>query len=247
MNKNKTFNLIGFKLFLLFVLISFVTLGCGKKDDTTTKTDDEKKEESKIENITEGTPIHYEMEATGQMQGTWDVYAKGKKAYVKASYKAAGQDMKSEMWMSEDAMYILSDIGGKKMGMKMDPKKFMQESEQKKDFNALTFKDGCKDCEKIGEEEVIGKKCSIYRDKNGIKYSIYKDKIPLKIVMEKTTMQAKKLEIDANLSDDMFSPPKDVEFMEMDKMMEGFKDMKDMKDMKEKMKDVEDMMKKYNK
>ena len=250
MTKNKSVSLIGFKLFLILLLTSFVFVSCGKKDDSTSKKDGDKKEESsdsKIENITERTPIHYVMVATGDMNGEWDVRAKGKKAYVKMNYEAAGQNMKSEMWMTEDAMYSLSDIAGKKMGMKMDPKKWMEENKDKKDFNPMSFKEGCKDCEKIGEEEVIGKKCVIYKDKHGVKYSVYQEKIPLKIVMEKVTMQAKSLDVDVKISDDMFNPPKDVEFIEMDKMMEGFKDMKDMKKMKENLKDMEDAMKKNKK
>jgi hypothetical protein len=246
MIKTKRLNTLFLNL-VLVLLFSFLMTGCGKKEDSTTKEDTDKKEDANLEDITEGTPIHYEMEATGEMQGSWDVYVKGKKVMAKMKYSASGKEISSQMWMNEDAMYILSDMGGKKMGMKMDPKKYLEESAQKKDFNALTFKDGCKDCEKIGEEEVIGYKCTIYQDKSGIKYSIYKDKVPLKIVMPKTTIQAKKLEVNVKLADDMFTPPKDVEFVEMDKMMEGFKDMKDSKDMKEKVKDMEDLMKKYKK
>ena len=86
MIKNKSFSLINLNLFLVLLLTSFVLLSCGKKDDSTSKEDDDKKEESndsKSENITEGTPIHYEMEATGEMKGIWEVWTKGKKAYVK--------------------------------------------------------------------------------------------------------------------------------------------------------------------
>jgi hypothetical protein len=133
------------------------------------------------------------------------------------------------------------------MGMKIDPKEWAQENKDKKDFNPMSFKEGCKDCEKIGEEEIIGKKCIIYQDKNGIKYSVYQEKIPLKIVMPKVTMQAKSLDVDVKISDDMFNPPNDVEFIEMDKMMEGFKDMKNMNKMKENLKEMEDAMENYKK
>jgi hypothetical protein len=244
MKKNKS---IGSSLILILLFSMFVMLSCGKKDESTIKGDSEKKDDSKVENITENTPVHYEMEATGEMRGTWDVWAKGKKAYVKMNYEVAGQNMKSEMWMVDDMMYTVTDMAGKKMGMKMNPKEWAQENEKKKDFNPMSFKDGCKDCEKIGEEEVIGKKCDIYQDKNGIKYSVYEGKVPLKIVMPKMTMQAKKLEVDMKIDDSMFDPPKDVEYIEMDKMMEGVKDLKDSKKMKENLKEMEDMMKKYKK
>jgi hypothetical protein len=238
--------LIGFYLFLTLMLSAFIMVSCGKKDESI-KDDSEKKEDSNIENITESTPVHYEMEATGEMKGNWDVWAKGKKAYVKMNYEVGGQSMKSEMWMVDEMMYTVTDLAGKKMGMKMNPKEWAQENEKKKDFNPMSFKDGCKDCEKIGEEEVIGKKCDIYQDKNGIKYSVYEGKVPLKIVMPRMTLQAKKLEVDVKMDDSMFDPPKDVEYMEMDKMMEGVKDLKDSKKMKESLKEMEDMMKKYKK
>lgn len=249
MKKIKTFNL---NLFLLLLLTSFVLFSCGKKEDSTSKSDSDKKEQSSGSNdeITESTPIHYQMEATGEMKGTWDVYAKDKRAYVKMNYQIGEQTLNSEMWMTEDAMYTVTNMGGKKVGMKMDPKKWAEQNDKKQDFNPLSFKDGCKDCQKIGEEEIIGKKCVIYQDKNGIKYSVYKEKVPLKIVMQKSTIQAKSLEVNAKINDDMFTPPKDVEYTDMDKMLEGVKGMKDMKDlnkMKENLKEMEEGMKNYKK
>ena len=252
MNKTKKISLIGFKLLLLIVITSFVLTSCGKKEESSGSNETEQKEESSGETgkITEGTPVHYQMEATGEMKGTWEVWAEGKKAYVKMNYEAAGQKMSSEMWMNNDMIYTVTDMGGKKMGMKMNPKEWAKNNEKKQDFNPMSFKDGCKDCKKIGEEEIIGKKCEIFQDTNGIKYSVYDGKIPLKIVMPKTTLQATKLEIDPKIEESMFEPPKDVEFIEMDKMMEGLKDMKNpknMQKMKENLKDMENAVKNYKK
>ena len=249
MKKIKALNLT---LFLLLLLASFVLSSCGKKENSTSKTDAEKKEQSSGSNdeITEGTPIHYQMEATGQMQGTWDVWVKGKKGYVKMNYKIGEQNLNSEMWMSENAIYTVTDMGGKKVGMKMDPKKWAEQNEKKQDFNPLSFSEGCKDCKKIGEEEVIGKKCDILQDTKGTKFSVYKDKVPLKIVMEKSTIQAKSLDMNAKISDDMLEPPKDVDYTDMDKMLEGVKGMKDMKDMdkmKQNLKEMEEGLKNYKK
>ena len=252
MNTTKIIGLINIKLFLVLLISSFLFISCGKKEESSGTEGETTEESTETEtgNITESTPVHYEMEATGEMKGNWEVWAEGKNAYVKMNYEVAGQKMNSEMWMNNDMMYTLTDLGGKKMGMKMNPKEWAVNNEKKQDFNPMSFKDGCKDCQKIGEEEVIGKKCEIYQDKNGIKYSVYEGKIPLKIVMPHTTLQAKKLEINAKVDPSMFTPPKDVEFIEMDKMMEGLKDMKNpknMKKMKENLKDMEDAMKNYKK
>lgn len=236
---------------LTVVLFSlFILAGCGKKGDTTKnetagdKTD--KKTESSSENITENTPIHYVWEATGDVTGTYDVYSKNKQLKVTMDITTHGQKANTEMYSDGNLIYMITDVAGKKVGMKMDPKKFAKDSEQKKEFNPMNFREGCKDCEKIGEEDVIGKHCIIYQDKNGVKYSVWKETIPLKVVMKNTTMTAKSLELDAKFSNDIFTVPKDIEYMDMDKLLD-MKDMKNGKDLQEEMKKLEDIEKNYKK
>jgi hypothetical protein len=234
-------------LALLFSL--FMISGCGKKETTEKSAGEEQQQstETKSENITENTPLHYKLEAQGEISGTWDIYAKGKQARVNVDMTVAGQKTTSTMYTDGSMMYIITDFAGKKTGMKMDMSKFSEENAKKGEFNPINFKEGCKDCEKIGTDEVIGRKCDVYQDKQGTKYSVYEDKYPLKIVMPKTTIIAKSLDIDVKVSDDMFIPPKDVNYVEMDKMMEGIKGGKDLQDMKDKMKDMKDAMKNYKK
>jgi hypothetical protein len=236
------------KSILIIILVAaFAIAGCGKKEaslkNETAGDKKEQKDEKKTENITESTPIHYVMEASGEIQGTYDIYAKGKNVKVTMDATMQGHKTSTEMYSDGNMMYMITEIAGTKTGMKMDPKKFKEQNEEKKEFNPMNFREGCKECEKIGTEEIIGKPCIIYQDKHGIKYSVYNEQMPLKVVMPKVTMTAKSLEINASFSDDVFTVPKDINYIEMDKMM----DTKDPKNMKDKLKEMEDVMKNYKK
>lgn len=248
MFKNK--KALFFNLFTLLIISAFILSGCGKKEDTSTKESagdkTEQKIDSKSETITENTPVHYVMEVTGDIKGTYDIYTKGKNLKVNMDAMTQGQKTVSDLYSDGQMIYMVTKFNEKTIGFKIDPKKFKEENEQKKEFNPLKFREGCKDCEKVGEEEVNGKKCIIYQDKNGIKYSVYNEQIPLKIVMPKTTMVVKSLDIDAKFSDDIFTVPKDIEYVDMGSMLD-MKDMKNSKDMKEKLKEMEDVMKNYKK
>lgn len=232
---NKKVNLQILNLFLLVTLSSFIIYGCGKKETTEQSSGNKQDQvsENKSDNITEGTSIHYILQATGDMVGKWDVYAKEKKAKVNLDFTVAGRETHSEMYRDGTLMYMITDVAGKKTGIKMDIEKFTEENSKKGEFNPMNFKDGCKDCEKIGSEQILGRDCTIYQDKKGTKYSVYQDKYPLKIVMPKTTITAKSFDIDVKVADDMFDPPKDINYVEMDKMMEGLKNPKDLKNMEE--------------
>jgi hypothetical protein len=231
-------------LILVIFLTSLLIIGCGKKESTEQSAGDKQEQSSntKSENITENTPVHYILQATGDMVGKWDIYAKGNKAKVNLDLTVAGQTTHSEMYRDGSMMYMITDVGGKKTGIKMDITKFNEENSKKGEFNPTNFKEGCKDCEKIGNEDLLGRPCTIYQDKKGTKYSVYDDKYPLKIEMPKTTILAKSLDINVNITDDMFIPPKDINYVEMDKMLEGLKNPKDMnnklKDMEEKLKEL---------
>ncbi|RPI17319.1 MAG: hypothetical protein EHM58_09625 [Ignavibacteriae bacterium] len=249
MLNNKNNKSFFFNLFTIVLISVFLVSGCGKKDEANKDAagdKSEKKTEISSETITENTPVHYVMDATGDIQGTYDIYSKGKNLKVNMDVTTHGQKTMSDLYSDGQMIYLVTSIAEKKVGMKMDPKSFKEENEGKKEFNPLNFREGCKDCEKIGEEEVNGKKCIIYKDKNGTKYSVYNEQIPLKIVMEKSTMTVKSLDVNAKFSDDVFTVPKDIEFLDMDKLFD-MKDMKDSKGLKEEMKKMEDVMKNYKK
>jgi hypothetical protein len=146
-----------------------------------------------------------------------------------------------------DTLYMVSEIMGKKTGMKFAKSDFAKDKDQ---MDIYTFKDKIKEMDKIGSEEILGRKCDIYRSKDSLmSYSVYNETVPLKISSKNgnMTMVATKYETDVKVSDDMFNPPADVSFIDAGGMMKDMKDPKNLQDMKEKMKGMEDMMKNYKK
>src|SRR4030095_6921129 len=148
-----------------------------------------------------------------------------------------------------DTVYMVTEIGGMKNGTKFAKNDFAKKEDQ---IDVTSFRDKLKSMDKVGEEEIIGKKCDIYKDKEG-KYtiSVYKEMIPLKFGTSdgKTVLGATKYETDVKVTDDMFVPPADVKFTDMGNLMKDMKntDTKKLENMKDKMKEMEEQMKKYKK
>ena len=198
------------KLFLIAILSFAFIQGCGKKDTTTTT--DDKKSDNKTESkdITSlDKPMYVEFQLTGEINGTMKAYYKTKKLRSESTMKIAGNDATSTMYYDGTTIYTITEVAGMKTGMKMDASKYYDpKNKDNKAFDITSFKERMKDYTKVGEEDVAGKHCDIYQknDDPNLKMSVYKDLIPLKIVREKMTMVATKLDMDINVSDDMFNP-----------------------------------------
>jgi hypothetical protein len=149
-----------------------------------------------------------------------------------------------------DTVYMVSEFNSIKNGMKFSKSDISKNKDQ---IDVTTFKDHLKEMDKIGSEEILGKKCDIYRAKDSsYSISVYNETVPLKFTASggKMVMIATKYESDVKVTDDMFEPPKDVKFSDAGNMMKDMKDMKNpksMENMKEKMKEMEDVMKNYKK
>ncbi|MCI0449050.1 MAG: hypothetical protein L0Y79_04590 [Chlorobi bacterium] len=254
MKKSKILN--GLFLNFLFVLLSIMLLfSCGKKDEGTTSgdkkesTSDDKTSEDKL---SETSPIYVQFEISGSTKGTVDGYYHNKKAKTMSQMETGGMKISATAYFDGgEYVHIISEVAGKKMGMKYKRDDF---GKKEGEFDAVTFKDQLKNMDKIGQEEILGKKCDIYKAKDGsYQISIYKELVPLKFSGKdgKMVMVAKKFETDANFSDDIFTPPSDVDYMDAGNLMKDMKDMKNMKDkvkgLEDKTKEMEDMMKKYKK
>jgi hypothetical protein len=162
----------------------------------------------------------------------------------------AGKEMKSTIISDGSIVYSISDVNGVKMGMKFDASTYSDSSKRKSNqIDISSFKDKMKDYTKIGEEDIVGRHCDIYQNNKNpnLKMSVYKDLIPLKIQMEKMTIVATKFDQDVNVNDEMFTPPSDVKFTDMNTMMEDLKNPEKLKDMKDKMKEMEEQMKNLKK
>jgi hypothetical protein len=255
MIKSKAVTYFSLNLFLVFALSFFLIQGCGKKEGTTTgDKESDSKTTSKDEGISSDKPFYVEFQMTNSEKktgiGTIKAYYWGKKCRSESSMEAAGKKMTMTAYFTGgDTVYMVSDFGGMKTGMKFSKNAFGSKDDQVADF-----KEKLKNMEKVGEEEILGKKCDIYKDKvKNFSISVYKETIPLKFGSAdgKTVLIATKYETDAKITDDMFIPPTDVNYTNTGDMMKALKDTKNMdekmKNLEQKTKEMEDVLKKYKK
>lgn len=254
----KIFDVTSFLGFVFLLVFSVSVLsGCGKKDDSTTRTDDKKsdsKESTDKSSFSKDKPFLVEFELTGKEKGNGTVTAiyDGKKCRSTSSFDADGKKFSATAYFDGgDIVYTVSDIAGVKMGMKFDKKKF---SDTKDNVDVNSFRDYIDQMEKIGEEEIIGYKCEIYKHKEkNFTVSLYEKTVPLRMGSAdgKTYMKATKFEKDVKVTEDMFKVPEDVKYMDMTNMLEDMKNMKDggknLQDLKDKTKEMEEIMKNYKK
>jgi len=240
------------KLVLTAILAFAFVQGCGKKDTTTTT--DDKKSDNRTTDVKDITsldkPVYVEFQLTGDVNGTMKTYYKIKKVRSESLMKIGGNDAKSTMYYDGTTIFTVTEVGGMKSGMKMDATKYYDpNNKDNKAFDITSFKERIKDYTKVGEEEIIGKHCDIYQSNKDpeLKMSVYKELIPLKIQKGKMTMVATKLDMDVNVSDDMFNPPADVKYMDMNDMMKDMKNPNKMKDAQEQLKQMEEGLKNYKK
>lgn len=260
MIKNNVVNKFNLSLLIAIMLFGFV-MGCGKKEGTTEKTDgktdsrtDTKTSSSDDVSADKPFKVEFEIKGNDKMKGTLTgIYFKDR-CKTTSHMNTAGMEMEASAYVPNDGfVYIVSSVAGMKKGIKYDRKKFADESGKKEDnVDISTWKDKLNEMNKVGEEEILGKKCTIYEAKDKkYKISVYKETIPLKFYMgDKMTMEATKLETDIKVDDTTFTPPSDITYSDGSDMLNGMKNMKDPKNiegMKDKMKEMEDAMKKYNK
>lgn len=244
-------------LFLIFVLAFSLITGCSKKDESTGKTDDKKsdtKESNDKTTFSKDKPFKVEFEVTGNEKGKGTVEAiyDGKKCRSTSTFDADGKKISAVAYFDGgDVVYTVSEIAGVKMGMKFDKTKF---SETKDNVDVNSFRDYLDKMDKIGEEEIIGYKCEIYKHKEkNFTVSLFEKTVPLRMGSAdgKTYMKAVKFENDVKVTDDMFKAPQDVKYMDMTNMLEDMKNMKEggknLQDLKDKTKEMEEIMKNYKK
>ncbi|MCC6865363.1 MAG: hypothetical protein IT280_04305 [Ignavibacteria bacterium] len=249
-------------LILILLLAILFLNGCGKKDDSTSKSDDNKTESTDNNNSNDNAtfskdkPFMVEFEVTGgeKGKGTIEAIYDGKKCRSTTKFDTDGKKFSATAYFDGgDVVYTVSEVAGVKMGMKFDKKKF---SDSKDNFDVNTYRDYLDQMEKIGEEEILGYKCDIYKHKDkNFTVSLYDKTVPLRMGSAdgKTYMKAIKFEKDVKTTPDMFKAPEDVKYIDMTNMLEDMKKMGDQKngknlqDLKDKTKEMEEIMKNYKK
>jgi len=205
---------------LISFLLAFVLIwGCGKKEEG--KSDVSDKKDVKI---TETTPLHIKYEMKGKETGSIDMFIKGKQMKMEIKSKENGKDVSALIYFKDNVIYMITEEGGKKVGIKMSGEEI---EEEMKDFmNLAKAKEKIKDYQKEGTEEILGYKCDIYK-KGEETISIYQDLIALKFTKGEEIMIATAFEPDVKISDSDLEPPKDIEYLDMNEMMKNMDKLKE--------------------
>ncbi len=211
---------------VLFILCAAFISSCGKKDAGAPGSENK---DAKDVSITETTPFHIKYEMKGDESGTLEIFSNGKNVKLVMSAKQAGTDIKSDIYKTEDGVIMVSDVLGKKTGLKMK----LEDKDAKQFKEILNAKEMLKDYKKAGTESVLGYKCDIYTNDTS-KIYMYKDIVALKFEYKSKsgtieTMTATAFEPDAKLADDLFVVPKDIEIMDMDNLMKDMKSLEKIK------------------
>jgi len=205
------------KLYLLAFILSAIILlnGCGKKKEST-DSKEPKTEQKKDVSFSESAGYHIKYESKSpEEKGTMDLFFKGKSAKIDLNMVEGDKKNNALMYYADKVVYVITEMEGKKIGMKMDVSK-----NKDSDLEIVNIKDKLKDYEKTGTDEELGYKCDVYKTKDGSLISVYKDIFGLKIIdNKKKEIVATAFEQDVKLADDFFTPPKDVEMMDMDNLI----------------------------
>lgn len=216
--------------FILIVISSLVCINlssCSKikdkpegTDDTTEEEKSKEEESSKDKEVSEEFKI--EMELSGPVSGTMDIYRKGDKFRSDLKTKVMDQTMNTSTFSDGEYVYVIIDAMGFKKAIKIDKEKYEKEmKKEKKDVDPMNVAEQLSLYEKIGTEKVLGKECDIYKVGEGVTFSIYNDKYILKMGKPEMNMTAVNLETDASLSDGLFEPPEGVNFEEVESLEKG--------------------------
>jgi hypothetical protein len=204
------------KIYFLALVLSVAILvnGCGKKKDSV-DSKEQKTEQKKEISYSEGATYHIKYESKSpEEKGFLDFYFKGNNAKIDVSMTEGEKKNNASMFYVDKVAYVITEMEGKKVGMKMNVA-----DNKDAEFDIVNLKDKLKDYEKVGTDEVLGYKCDVYKTKDGSTISIYKEAFGLKIVdKSKKEVVATVFEQDVKIADDFFTPPKDVEYMDLDNL-----------------------------
>ena len=209
---------LNISLVLIFMLSAIFIFSCGKKNENV-KTEDKSSTEksTSTDEISPSSSFMVTFDITGKVTGKTKNYYDNKKMRVDNEMSIGGQKISSQVISDGEWVYIISEYGGKKMGMKMNVKYYTEDQQKKGEFDISSFRDKLKTYQKTGTEEILGKQCDIYKVNDKTTISVYKDMIPLKVVATggDMTMVATSYEINPKVPDDFFTPPSGVEYKEL--------------------------------
>lgn len=198
------------------LLIAISMAGCGKQDEApkTENKDSAKVIETKKVEIP--TSAHIVFDVTGDRVGTDDAYMTGKKFLQVMNVKIGGVMKKITLISDGTIFYLISESGGKKIGIKMpldSSKDFTLKKSPGEDFEDLVSR--LNSFPTVGSEVILDKKCDLKITPHKDTMAVYEG-FPLKANFRSKGfyMIATKFEPNPKITDDMFVPPSGVEFID---------------------------------
>ena len=219
MNKTSFFKIVNifFSLLIISVLIS-----CGKKEDASkTENKDSVKTTTPPKTETSApTSAHVVFDVTGNRTGTDDAYLSGKNMRQVMDVKIGGVMKKITLISDGKTFYLISESGGKRLGMKMpldSSKDFTMQKSPGEDFEDFVSK--LNSFPTVGTETILDKKCDLKITPHKDTMAVYMG-FPLKANFRSKGfyMMATKFDENPKITDDMFVPPTDVEYIDLNMM-----------------------------
>ncbi len=200
---------------LYIFLISISIFSCGKEDKNesqSNKTETPKTETNKSAvNLSNDFIVDYDIE--GKLKGKMVIYRNGEKLKQNMNTELMGLKTSNEVYIIDNNVYSIIEVGGKKMGNKTDLTSY---NSKKKTAETITdFREFEKSLEgkKItGTENIIGYDCDIYEFSQDVFLSVYNKRYILKIKSPEFTATATVLNTNPKFSGNEFVIPDDVSF-----------------------------------
>lgn len=217
-------------LYILILTSAFVVFSCSKEDKPgpqsnkpeTEKQESEKKENENKTNETEGNEnkdaalkqdfiISYSLQ--GKVNGEMKIIRQGNKFKQLIDSEIMGMKNKNEIYILNNVVYSLTEIGGKRFGNKTEITDYNRQKntgETIVDFKQ--FQEFLSKKKIVGSENILGYDCDVYDLGNNMNLSVYKKGYILKIKTSEFLAAATDLNTSPTFGATEFQVPPDVDY-----------------------------------
>lgn len=199
---------------LIILTLCFTFSFCNKEDKTESKN---KTETSKTESsnndlkITDDFIIDYDL--VGRLNGKMTIYRKGNKLKQDINSEIMGMQSKNEIYVLDNFVFTVTDMGGKKFGAKTDLQNYNMQKQTGETITDFTqFEKFLESKKVVGSENILGYICDIYDLGNNVALSVNNKRYILKIKAPEFMATATKLETNPTFSANEFELPSDINF-----------------------------------
>lgn len=212
LKKVKKYNLHVYLSVLSLVLI----LSCGKKNEETSQqqkqeTNSGKNEITSSGKISDKFVINYDL--IGKMTGKMQIFREENKLKQNINSEIMGMANKNAIYIIDNSVYSVTEIGGKKFGMKTSLGEFNSQKQTAETIVNFKEFEQFLDSKKVtGNENILGYNCDIYDAGNGVFLYVYNKRYLLKMRTPEFQATATEINVNPTFAANEFELPKDVDF-----------------------------------